>query len=432
LNEAYTHVPDEIDEEKPDKLSLALEPESAAIYCQYISQKQGSFKISKKKSTSYLIVDIGGGTVDISAHCLVANPEPHIRVIHEPTGNNCGGTRINEEFRHFLAELVHDTKFFGQFLSTHDKIKNSTNQNVLDQLINEQFEVQKKIFGEMFQKYKGSIELPCVFYSTYKHVLMQGVDEKGESMVKLVDQDLRISKEAMSGLFSKVVDGIVKCINTVLRELENIEFMYFVGGFGGSKYVEKVISEEYKKKGIQCIVPAEPAYAVARGAALFRMNPGVIESRRVDATYGIYTNVNFEEGLHDPKYKITNDDGKYECANIFNTVVEKGDIVGIGEVFLVTYCPASHNQKSMLIRLYSSQEKDIFYVTGEWGRGKCKPRHTVTKIGAISISMPDLSGDKQRRVDVMFNFSHTEMKVRAFDRTSKTEVKAVFNFLTTT
>ena len=84
----------------------------------------------------------------------------------------------------------------------------------------------------------------------------------------------------------------------------------------------------------------------------------------------------------------------------------------------------------MALTFYSSLEKDVFYVTGEWGKRSRKPKATVTKIGEIVIAMPDTTGDKNRTVDVTFDFSHTEIQVKAFDCTSKNEVKTVLNFLT--
>ena len=432
LKEVHNYTPEHIEEEKPDKLSLALEPESAAIFCQYMSQKQrfNSDWDFDKKSTNYLIVDIGGGTVDISAHCLVRDPEPHIRVIHPPTGNNYGGTQVNEKFKQFLKDMVKDPGF-DRFVSTNDQVINSRNQFILDLLLKEKFELQKKVFEKNDKNYKGVIELPSAFFKTYEHDLMQSILDDDDSTVELVDQDLRLSHKVMSSFFKDVVKGIIQCIRETLKEVGNIKYIYLVGGFGGTQYVEKVLKDEFDKDSIKCIVPVEPAYAVVRGAALFKLNPNVIECRKVDATYGIKTNIAFKTGLHDPKYRWMNDDNQLRCDSIFKTVVQKGDIVGTGEVFLMTFHPACHNQKSMLIIFYSSQDTDIFYVTGEWGIGKCEPRHTVTKIGQIMVEMPVPDGDKKRGVDVMFSFSHTEIKVRAFDKTSKTEVKVVFDFLTT-
>ena len=357
----------------------------------------------------------------------------HIRVVHPPTGNDYGGSRVNREFRVFLDTLVSDNGF-KHFLSTSDDAVNAKNTAHLNELLNENFERQKKIFGEKedtSDTSKLSIELPYEFLEIYYSDLTAGIADRGEGRVQLVGQDLRISCELMDRFFEPIKNGIVRCISQTLKEVdEQIEKLYLVSGFGGCKYIARAIQDHFKSTNLKYIVPIEPAYAVVRGAVLYKQNLEVIESRKVDATYGIACSGTFIEGLHDPKHGRVNDDGELKCHSLFSTVVERGDVVGNAEVFVATYYPVSHNQTGMSIKFYSSQQKDIFYVTGEWGKNSRKHRATVTKIGKILISMPDQTGDKRRAVDVTFNFSHTEIQVKVYDRTSQTEVKTVLDFLT--
>ena len=42
-----------------------------------------------------MVLDIGGGTVDITAYQI---EDGVIEVIAIPTGNDCGGTKVNEQF----------------------------------------------------------------------------------------------------------------------------------------------------------------------------------------------------------------------------------------------------------------------------------------------------------------------------------------------
>ena len=384
------------------------------------------------RAASYLIVDIGGGTVDISAHYVVRDPQPHIRVVHPPTGNDWGGTRVNQEFGLYLQNLVNDIGFF-RFLSTSDGEKNAKNKVYLNELLNENFEMQKKVFADTDEESTSStllIELPTPFIREYIHDINEGVTREGESMVQLVDQDLRISHELMKTFFKPAVDGIIEAIHDVLAEVSQAQKIYLVGGFGGSRYIQKHIKTEFKNTSLNYVVPIEPAHAVVKGAVLFKKNPGLVESRKADATYGLETNDEFQKGLHDDNYFWVYDDGKSLCKKLFSTIVELGD-VGAGEVFSDTFCPAYHNQTSMSFVIYSSQEKDIFYVTGERGANYRKPgRAAVTKLGEVIIEMPDLTGDKNRAVDVTFDFSHTEIQVKSFDRTTRKEVKAVIDFLT--
>lgn len=91
-------------------MSLALEPESAAVYCQYEAKrfKEGADKKFIPKSDHYIVLDIGGGTVDIATHSLAAGG---IIELAPSAGNDWGGTRVNKEFEKFLAEFVGDHGF---------------------------------------------------------------------------------------------------------------------------------------------------------------------------------------------------------------------------------------------------------------------------------------------------------------------------------
>ena len=435
LQVATGRISETLEEEHPEKLSLALEPESAAIFCQKMSQQQlaPSCRVDPPfTASSYLIIDIGGGTVDISAHCLRRNPQMHISVVHPPTGNDFGGSRVNKEFQVFLEALVRDDGF-ERFVSTSDKVVNARNQAYLNELLNVNFEKQKIVFAEKEDTSDSShlaVELPYEFLVTYSSDLSAGIAESGEAQIRLVGQDLRISCQLMKRFIEPIKNGIVQCIKQTLDEVDQINKIYLVGGFGGCKYMVRAIQEYFTSTHLDYIVPVEPAYAVVKGAVLYKQNPEVIESRKVDATYGIGTNRTFDEDLYDPKYQWVNDDGKLKCKSLFSTIVERSDVVGSGEVFIQTYHPVSHKQRKMTIKIYSSQQKDIFYVTGEWGKDSRNSPATVNKIGSITIVMPDLTGDKNRAVDVTFNFSHTEIQVKVFDQTSKNEVKTVLDFLT--
>lgn len=230
LKRALSHTPYYIDEQKPEKLSLALEPESAAIFCQHNLQRhKTSVWEDPNPEISYLIIDIGGGTVDVSAHCLVRGIKPHICVLYPPTGNDCGGVKINREFEMYLENLVKDPNF-SRLLST----TNSKKQGILSKLIHEKFELQKRIFGENFAKYKGGIELPSEFYNTYEADINQTINDDSESTVKLIGHDLRISSDVMSKFFDVVLDDTIKCINKLLKDIDSIRYIYLVGGLVGA------------------------------------------------------------------------------------------------------------------------------------------------------------------------------------------------------
>ena len=386
------------------------------------------------QSTCYLVVDIGGGTVDISAHRVSSIPDRHIQVVHPPTGNDCGGSRVNKEFQKFLEKLVND-EGFSRYLQEEDPVTNAKHSADLNELINETFEEQKIIFGNKGgvgarANSKLAIRLPHTFLEVYKDDIDHGIRKMDSSQLEQVGQDLRIKYSMMADLFKPVVEGMVDRMSQTLTDVEaNVDTIYLVGGFGGSHYIYKVITKQFGDR-YRYITPEEPDFAVIRGAVLFRKNPDIVRARKVDATYGVGTNISFDPLIHNSEYKWVNDDGKEKCSNIFCTVVERGDLVCTEEVFTDIFYPIKHQQTSMSIEIYSTSEKDVWYTTGKRGRGSRDTAQVeIRKIGKFVVQMPVLTGDKKRKVDITFDFSHTEIQVKGYDRTSGFEVKVALDFL---
>ena len=431
------------EEASPDKLSLALEPEAAAIYCQNITAQQVAAyceSVPPFTSKSFLVVDIGGGTVDISAHRISSTPEQHIEVILPPAGNDCGGSMVNKKFAEFLGELVGD-KTFSQYVETGDETVKATNRARLNELINDTFERQKRIFGEKGgEGSKVSIRLPYTFMEHYRSKLLEGIRKLKDSRIELSGIDLRVAYAKIEEFFQPVVEGLLQCITeTILSLDEEIETIYIVGGFGGCQYIYNAITEEFGD-GYKYITPTEHDFAVVRGAVLFRQNPNTVYARRADATYGVRVNIPFQEGKHEEDYKWVNEKGDVLCENIFSTFVERGDIIPTSEVVMTEYAPTKLHQQRMHIDIYSSPEKDVWYTTGRRPTGT--DLADVQKIGELMIPFPKedteegpQGSDKQpiaiieRKVEVTFDFSHTEIQVKGYDKLSNTEVKVVLDFL---
>ncbi|CAC5396426.1 unnamed protein product [Mytilus coruscus] len=88
-----------------NKLYIALEPEAASIFCQYLPIEHlngADFKMTEP-GTKYMVVDLGGGTADITVHEKVSNE--HLKELSSATGNNCGGTSVDERFLQMFVDI---------------------------------------------------------------------------------------------------------------------------------------------------------------------------------------------------------------------------------------------------------------------------------------------------------------------------------------
>ena len=418
----------------PDRLSLALEPESASLYCHEMLKRGLVAPYCENPSGpynphSYILVDIGGGTVDISAHKVLkydVNSNPIVEELHPPIGNACGGTRVNKEFVTFLERLVSDIGF-SHFVDTCDLEVNIRNRCELNNLINVVFEEQKQMFGRLpkDKRKDAVIRFPVPMLEIYKEDLLDNIETVAPSDVKLIRQNLRISVNKMEEFFNPVVSGILSCIKKVIDGVnEGIDVIYLVGGFGGCLYLYQEILAEF---GIsyKCIVPPNPEYAVVEGSVLFCADPSVIHSRRADATYGKSVIRPFESKIHDKARKFIDENNMPFCHDLFQTIVEVGETVHPNDVYACMSIPSRSNQKNMCIELYQSPCKmdEVWYVQGERSGGAVKIGELVVDFGGIK------GGGESREVEFVFDFSHTEIQVVAYDRRSGRVVKSVIDFL---
>ena len=420
-------IPDEFN---PDKLSLALEPESAALYSQEMVGDQIASDPSTaiiKRPSDYMVIDIGGGTVDITAHI---EADGGIVVENIPSGNAWGGTQVNEAFSKLLQKIVNDPEF-SKFLDTEEQ---SQRMASLNNMFYNEFEKQKVLFGQCKTE-EIAISLPKMVVSFYGKVLAKAVTKmSGIEYDEDMNDTLYIDKEVVERqLFGPALDGIIECTLEAIEDNEyKVNTFYLVGGFGGCKYVhEKVtaaIEEAYNSKGRSCtvLVPPTPQLAVATGAAMWRKNPEKIKARRSDATYGIGVSIIFDADKHDEHYKFYNEEEKkHRCNCVFNVFLEKGELAKADEVITASIVPATQSRTRMLFQIYSTPNLGVQYTEDKNGKS------TVTTIGQLVIDVPnpDNLPREKRTVDVTMDFSGTEIQAKAKYCVTGKEVKTVCDFL---
>ena len=430
-------VPNKIldkDSTQPEKLSLAHEPESAALYCLDEAEKEARQSGSTfQPPKCYMVLDIGGGTVDISIHKV--EPSGGVRVLIAPSGNDWGGTKINQKFKQFLGRLVDDENFSRYSFGTNTRAnpkRSSKHSADLDDLINGNFEQQKRLYGNnILPSDEIVITLPFSFINVYGDDLQRAVTQSNNTDIDFSEDELVLPTSVVQSFFEDAVSEIKGCMMKSLEMIptgDKVDAVFFVGGFGGCRYLynklERAIKEDYNPS---CMTyrPDDHETAVVSGAALFRQNPEVISCRVTDATYGTSCSMRFKP-YHNPAYKFYDDDRDERCNHLFAPFTLRGDVVSTSKVLVRTFIPISHYQSSMTFTIYSSRDKSIPYVVSERG----KALENIKEIGELTVRMPDMSGDKNRKVKLFFDFSHTEIQIEAYDLTSGCRAMTTVDFLT--
>ena len=269
-----------------------MEPESAAVHCRRKAEEAGRGSQYVVRGKNYLVVDIGGGTVDIASHKIVGG---RIEELAPPDGNFWGGTTVNGEFSKFLQKFVGDPEF-----SCYIDVENSSPEEYaqhkadLNELIYTRFEKHKRRFGSCEACNSYTVKFPHSFWKMYQAFLVKkgrALDSKGDNSVRVEDDcaRMRIRDSKMAEFFQPALGGITDLIETYLttnRIARAVDTIYWVGGFGGCKYLrtqlEKGVKEKFKGCKYQFSVPPEPEFAVIRGATAFLCDPSTIARRNSD------------------------------------------------------------------------------------------------------------------------------------------------------
>ncbi|NXC34950.1 HS12A protein, partial [Campylorhamphus procurvoides] len=445
--------------ENPEQLIIALEPEAASIYCRKLRLHQmidlssrapvngyspsdtigtgftqakehvrhkrqsrtfmvenviGEIWSELEEGDRYIVVDSGGGTVDMTVH-QIRLPEGHLKELYKATGGPYGSLGVDYEFEKLLC------KIFGEDFIEQFKIKRPAAW--VDLMI--AFESRKRAAAPD-RTNPLNITLPFSFIDYYKkfrgHSVEHALRKSNVDFVKWSSQGmLRMSPDAMNALFKPTIDQIVQHLSEVFDkpEVANVKFLFLVGGFAESPLLQQAVQTAF---GSRCrvIIPQDVGLTILKGAVLFGLDPAVIKVRRSPLTYGVGVLNRFVEGKHPPE-KLLVKDGTRWCTDVFDKFISADQSVALGETVTRSYTPAKPSQLVIVINIYSSEQDNVSFIT-EAGVKKCGTLR-------LDLTGTDASVPNRREIKTLMQFGDTEIKAMAIDVATSKSVKVGIDFL---
>ena len=425
-------VPD-IPSSAMQKLVLAVEPECAALYCRQMTGNLIAGHCDHPSiigSKCDMVLDIGEDTVDIAIHTVEGDST--IKSVLPPTGNDCGGTKVNNEFSALLQEMLGDSNFKAFCSSPKDEV--ASHKAIITNLIYQEFENVKVRFGKKILASKTDefyIRLDSSLVKFYeKQLTKDAACDFGIEYDESDDDIIGISYSKMEELFQPAIDGILSCMNSALEASPvSVDTIYLVGRFGSCPYIYKKIKDEIekKRKNVSIIVPIHYRTAVAEGAVIFRRKHTSIISRVSDAYYGIETGYEFNPSEHDESRRCyIKEDNRYIVEHWFNIFVKKNQPVKVGDKFENTLHPLESDQAIGTIPIYRTTNDGVKYVKDV--DGKLTPG--VEQLGELFIDAPICNLPvSERNIDVEFIIGGTEIQVKAVYGPTGKEVNAKLDLL---
>uniref|UniRef100_A0AAR2LHP6 Heat shock 70 kDa protein 12A n=1 Tax=Pygocentrus nattereri TaxID=42514 RepID=A0AAR2LHP6_PYGNA len=397
-----------VTESEPERLIVALEPEAASVWCKQLP-KEGFMEgdlteaetIEQVPGTQYMVVDCGGGTIDITVHEVVEGGR--LKELHRVSGNNMGGQTVDKNFKAFIREIFSEN-VFDEFEENHPS------------------ELQRLLYDfSICKRYDGEVLVQCP-YSLQQ--IASKVDDIEAYFSRDNDVDWESGQILLSGaklkdLHEDSVRGIESLMKEILKKPTlNIRYIFLVGGFALSPYVNRFVKEKFGSK-CQVLCPVDAQMAVVNGAVMFGMMPNVVESRISVFTYGIAVVHFFDKIKHKGKSKYVSKDGVHYCDVCFHCLVKKDESVPFDEAEQYIFNALEIEQNEMLFSFYCTEKETAEFVDEEG----------MMKIGSLAVSMPKISQGRNHSVILEIKFGFTEMQATATDVDSGETTSVKMDFM---
>ncbi|XP_062582261.1 heat shock 70 kDa protein 12A-like [Saccostrea cucullata] len=401
---------------KKEDLTIALEPEAASIYCQYLQMAQQDPSSESlgvvKPGTKYMVVDLGGGTADITVHQKCEDNT--LEEVLPASGGPWGGKSVDDQFMKFLSELMGESVMADlkkkhmedhlEILRTFETKKRTIKPNkegVTNMVI-------PHVLFELCKKYHG--------VKDFKEVIER--NELHRNNVKFGQGKLKWENKFFRGFFKKTIDSIVKHMDELFQEdaIQNVDIIIMVGGFSECLLVQDAIRKNFDKKSI--IVPEDAGLAVVKGAVYFGHVPDAISRRSARYTYGIQTWPEFRPGFHLETKKV-NVRGSLRCRDVFFKVITKGEKIMPGYMKSQIFQALNSQEKCLECGVFISDQKNPTYVDEDGCR----------LLGVLQVPLSADGKQTTCEIEESLIFGETELRFKAKDVYTGVQREVIFDLL---
>ncbi|XP_052083861.1 heat shock 70 kDa protein 12A-like [Mytilus californianus] len=397
---------------------LAYEPEAAALYCSLLPADQGIakyFEVGRR----LMIVDLGGGTVDITVIKVIKKEEQltYIEHVYRVTGGAWGGNQVNKNFENFLAQV------FGNDVMEEFKMNHLSQWMELKG----DFELQKKTLSAAGTREVIGIRIGVEIVEIYKRRrekdIANELRKRLDGKVKIIGDKLCIDVEIFKKFFHDCVTEIINHINETFmkRGCAWPSAMILVGGFADALIIRDAIINAFPV--IKPIVsPPGTSMSVLKGSVIFGHRPGIVTGRVCRETLGLTLHRPYvpEGETNTHTFKI---DGILRVDKSFNKLFTVNEVVKLGQTRTLELQDL-HKSKNIrkqpkIIEVYVSKDEDPNFITDSG----CSLR------GKITVYPPNGQWPETTEGFIDLETGGTEITVRYRDKHSGQITEENIDFL---
>jgi molecular chaperone DnaK (HSP70) len=385
------------------RLVFALEPEAAALACK---EGQASAGSPLPLGTVFMIVDAGGGTVDLTTH--IVDAEGLLEVV-QGSGGACGSGYLDRRFQEKLRNVLGS--------KTYDRLERLEPAQFQELMTTwETFKCNMKAIGPVNLPIKRALEK---FLTDEDPIFLNRLAEQQNGEDESIVLTAQEVEEIVNPVFDEIVDLVSKQHASITQQHKSCDYIFLVGGFARSKPLQERIAREFAERVKKVITPINPGRAVLEGAVLYGNDEALIASRCSRLTYGCAWTEEFVEGVDPPEKKHWNTErNRFECRDRFGALVHAGEAVSFNQCVKKQGFVTNKGQSSLVFQFYSTPHNSARW-TSDPG---------MIKVGELAIELNPPAEDLDRGADIELYFGKTEIRAEARDRKTGASAKCTLKF----
>lgn len=345
------------------RLMMAYEPEAAAVFCKRLTgdlMAANDNPVHFAIEQSYIVVDSGGGTVDITVQKISSTGILHN--LYKASGGEWGGNKINKAFMKLLDQL------FGSY--TIQKLCEVNMEDFFD-LIRKIETAKREVTTDETETVK--IDIPLSLLEIHSEICkLTGLDclNKAIEDAELQDKiEAKLGKifiknayflECFQTICKKTVDLIKPIIQNEQQGNKKITII-LVGGFSESEVVQSIYKSSFPKHNIK--IPFEAGLAVLKGAVIYGFDSRIIDTRICPYTYGIKLERRFNPSIDNPSKTFMKGDQLY-TDDSFDKFFEIDEPLAVGTKRSIEV-HFNHDDENLSCDLTDYKEIEVFSSSGK-------------------------------------------------------------------
>ncbi|KAG8894097.1 hypothetical protein FRB99_001522 [Tulasnella sp. 403] len=388
-----------------ERIQFLTEGEASLHWCMDAGlTKQESLSIGDR----IIVVDAGGGTVDVSSYHVVSRFPLEIEETAEAECELAGSVFVTKRFEEAIKGRVPAPLL--AFALTRTIIEIFEGSELADA------EYTDRVTEEFDRKTK------CIFDDAGKRYFLKVGPKKLKDPNVNVDRGtLKLSGRTIASAFKPSCDRTVDAISKHLQSKATAT-VFLVGGFAASPWLQSRIARQLEPKHPEATVKhteSDTAKAAAHGAVAWYMDR-LVTARVAGHTFGAACSTLFDRTNREHRLRLRNTfvseyDGLMHIGGLFQSIVKKGESVPDGSTYHSSFMVPSKFKVDVTYELelerYGGTLKNIEFYDQDQGSFNVASR---TSVEIPSNALQPVMGPKGlywgATVDVIVNLGETELK----------------------